>query len=233
MKINDLTGQFGSVTAGTLSEVQFNIWLLNMLKTHPENLFSVLAFKNVNEANIKYLWFDNATGYGHGIDEAYINGLTNVAGGWTGVSNIIPTTNYNTMFASGQQAFNYAYNNQHLFTVADLLAGRVAVITGPYYVNYLCVRSLIGLMDGVIAAGNSVLQAAGYTQAAFTIDNALTIRNPWFWSTNIPVIFALVDTSSYHPNSLTRDISILMMNGVKSTFRYNSIHRLMVSLILQ
>jgi hypothetical protein len=42
MKINDLTSQFKAATgitvvAGTLSEIQYNLWLLNLLKTNPQH----------------------------------------------------------------------------------------------------------------------------------------------------------------------------------------------------
>ncbi len=220
---NDLTNQFGAWTAGTLSEINFNLWLLNKLKTSPQELFNVLAFKTVNEADIKYLWYDNTTSAGAGIDTSYINGLNNVPGGWAGIASIIPILNYGTMFSVGQDAFNYAYYTQHLFSAEDLANGRVAVSLAPYYVNYLGSRSLVGLIDGIVSAGNNALVAAGYTNAeGFTIDNILSIRNPWMWSSNIPVIFINVTQGSIDAYAAGQSMSYLTMQGVKSTYTYNS-----------
>jgi hypothetical protein len=46
MMVNDLTSQFEaatgtSVVAGTLSEIQYNLYILNLLKTNPAALFTV------------------------------------------------------------------------------------------------------------------------------------------------------------------------------------------------
>ncbi|MCE5213147.1 MAG: chitobiase/beta-hexosaminidase C-terminal domain-containing protein [Methanobacterium sp.] len=223
---NDLTSQFGTVTAGTLSEINFNLWLLNKLKNSPQDLFTVLEFKNLNEDNIKYLWYDTSLGYGHGIDESYINDLTDFAGGWVGVNNIIPITDYNGMFALGQDAFNYAYNTQHLFTLDDLASGRVAVSLAPYYVNYLGTRSLVGFIDGIVSTAQAVLQAANINAEGFTIDNILSIRNPWMWSTQIPAIFLVASEDSVQAyknhQGENNAMNYLELNAVKSTYNYNS-----------
>lgn len=228
VKVNDLTSQFGTVTAGTLSEVKFNLWLLNKLKNNQQDeLFSVLAFKTVNEENIQYLWYDPSLGYGHGIDENYINGLTNIAGGWTGVSTVIPITDYDGMVALGQDAFNYAFNNQHLFTIEDLANGRVALSVPPYYVNYQGTRSLVGFIDGVVRAANAALVNAGLPNAhGFTIDNILSIRNSWFWGMdNIQTFFMFVDQASVQDYAQHRGENLAMnyltIKSVRSSYAYD------------
>jgi formylmethanofuran dehydrogenase subunit E-like metal-binding protein len=182
MMVNDLTSQFEaatgtSVVAGTLSEIQYNLYILNLLQTNPAALFTVETLKTVNEADIAYLWYDDTLGYGHGIDHDYIAGLSDASITWN--TDVIPVTDYAGMFALGQQAFNSAYTSG-LFTADDLAAGNVAVVLAPYYVNLLNTYSLVGFIDGIVSAGQEALIAAGITNAVgFTIDNILQIRNPW------------------------------------------------------
>lgn len=229
VKVNDLTSQFGTVTAGTLSEINFNLWLLNKLQTdHQDELFSVLAFKTVNEENIKYLWYDPALGYGHGIDEGYINSLSDVAGGWTGVDTVIPLTDYEGMAALGQDAFNHAFKTENLFTIDDLADGRVALTVAPYYVNYLGIRSMLGFIDGVVRAANAELVLAGLPNAhGFTIDNILSIRNPWLWGSSIQSFFMKVDATSSQDYAQHRGENLAMnylnINAVRSTYTYNGV----------
>jgi formylmethanofuran dehydrogenase subunit E-like metal-binding protein len=229
VKVNDLISQFGAVTAGTLSEVKFNLWLLNKLQNNQQDeLFNVLAFKTVDEENIQYLWYDPDLGYGHGIDEGYIYGLTDVAGGWTGVSTVIPITDYDGMFDLGQDAFNYAFNSQHLFTIDDLANGRVALSVAPYYVNYLGTRSLVGFIDGVVRAANAALVNAGLPDAhGFTIDNILSIRNSWFWGSSIQSFFMKVDAASIQDYAQHRGenlaMNYLIINSVRSTYTYDGV----------
>ena len=97
MKINDLTSQFKAATgitvvAGTLSEIQYNLWLLNLLKTNPAALFTVETLRSVSENDIAYLWYDDALGYGHGIDHDYIASLSAASATWN--TNVMPVTNY-------------------------------------------------------------------------------------------------------------------------------------------
>lgn len=229
VKVNDLTSQFGTVNLGNLSEIKFNLWLLNKLQSnHQDELFSVLAFKTVDETNIKYLWYDPSVGYGHGIDEGYIYSLTDVPGGWTGVSSVIPITDYNGMLALGQDAFNYAFKTQHLFTIDDLANGRVALSVAPYYVNYLGTRSMVGFIDGVVRAANAELVLAGLPNAqGFTIDNILSIRNAWFWGSSIQTFFMFVDPASIQNYAQHRGenlaINYLTINSVKSTYTFNGV----------
>lgn len=227
MKGNDLTHQFGTVTSGTLSNVQYNLWLLKKLNNSPQELFTVLAFKNVNQGNINYLWYDPAVGYGHGISTNYINSLSNVAGGWSPVNNVIPVTDYNGMYYLGQDAFNYAFYTQHLFTADDLANGRVAVSLAPYYTNHLGTRSLVGFIDGLVRAANGALTAAGYSNAeGFTIDNILSIRNPWMWTDKIPAIFLATTEHSMNAYKMhhgeNQAMNYIVLDSVKSTYSYNS-----------
>lgn len=228
MKGNNLTNQFTSETGtsvvkGSLSEIKYDLWLLNKLKTDPASLFSVLAFKNVNENDIAYLWYDSSVGYSHGIDEAYISGLTNVAGGWTPINNILPTIDYNNMFSIGQQAFNAAYS-AGLFNVVDLAAGRVAVVLPPYDADYLGTYSLVGLSDGVENAARTLLATSGYTNVAgFTIDNILFLRRGPMWrGSSIQLFFVNVDPSSITTYSQNRNIDSLIINAVKVASTYSN-----------
>lgn len=224
MKENDLTSQFTATTGvkvvkGTLSEIQYNLWLLNLLKTNAAALFTVEALKSVNEKDISYLWYDNSVGYGHGIDKSYIAGLNSTTTIWN--TNVVPVTDYNAMFAQGQQAFNAAYSSG-LFSLEDLANGNVAVVLAPYYVNLLNNYSLVGFIDGIVSAAKSILTAAGYTNAAgFTIDNILQIRNPWTWGSNtgsaLTSVFVKVDPNSQKAH----DVDSLVMSGVqvRSTYK--------------
>lgn len=91
MKQNDLTSQFGSpVVAGTLSEIQYNRWLLSTLKTNSAALFTVEALKFVNESEIAYLWYDDSLGYGHGIDKNFIATLSDASTSWN--TDVLPIT---------------------------------------------------------------------------------------------------------------------------------------------
>ncbi len=174
----------------------------------------------MNEANIAYLWYDEALGYGHGIDHDYIAGLSEASTTWN--TDVIPVTDYEGMFALGQQAFNSAYSSG-LFTAEDLATGNVAVVLAPYYVNLLNTYSLVGFIDGIVSAGQEALSAAGITNAVgFTIDNILQIRNPWTWSSNMIALFVKVDPASRATYAQTSDISSLAINGVKITTTYNT-----------
>jgi len=225
MMVNDLTSQFEaatgtSVVAGTLSEIQYNLYILNLLQTNPAALFTVETLKTVNEADIAYLWYDDTLGYGHGIDHDYIAGLSDASITWN--TDVIPVTDYAGMFALGQQAFNSAYTSG-LFTADDLAAGNVAVVLAPYYVNLLNTYSLVGFIDGIVSAGQEALIAAGITNAVgFTIDNILQIRNPWTWSSNIVALFVKVDSASRATYAQTRDIDSLIINGVRTNTAYNA-----------
>jgi formylmethanofuran dehydrogenase subunit E-like metal-binding protein len=232
MKENDLTSTFTAATgikvvAGTWSEIQYDLWLLNKL-TDASSLFTVEALKSVNEANIKYLWYDDSLGYGHGIDKTYIAGLSDASITWN--TNVVPVTYYDAMFALGQQTFNTAYSSG-LFSLEDLAAGNVAMVVAPYYVNLLNTYSLVGFIDGIVSAAHALLtanQAAltseGYTNpVGFTIDNILQIRNPWTWGSNtgssLTSVFVKVDRAKYLE---TRDIDDLVMSGVRVTSKYLS-----------
>lgn len=216
-----------TVVSGTLSEIEFNEWLLTQLSTNANSLFTVeyvktlTADSNYVSSAINYLWYDPTLGYGHGIDKAYISVLPDAAS-WNTVTSVIPTTAYNQMFALGQQAFTSAYTSG-LFTAADLAAGRVSVTLAPYYVNFQNSMSLVGFIDGIISAGKAALAAAGYTNAeGFTVDNVLQIRNPWTWTSSIPAVFTVVDATSAAAYQQARSVDVLVTKAVKVTTNYSS-----------
>jgi len=220
MKQNDLTSQFGSpVVAGTLSEIQYNRWLLSTLKTNSAALFTVEALKFVNESEIAYLWYDDSLGYGHGIDKNFIATLSDASTSWN--TDVLPITDYGTMFGLGQQAFQNALN-RGLFTVDDLAAGNVAVVLAPYYANLLNRYSLVGFIDGIVSAGQTALSNANLNALGFTIDNILQIRNPWTWSSNIVAVFMKTDATSANDYLTTHNITSLVINAVKVTNKLNS-----------
>jgi formylmethanofuran dehydrogenase subunit E-like metal-binding protein len=162
MQLNDLkniySNIYGPVTSGTLSELLFNNWLYNnyLVSNHANQLYSVVMLKQVDEAAYNYLWFDKALGYGHGLDEAYIAKLPNLGGSFDQSQNVIPVTDVAGMKQLGQQAFDNAwkdlgYTSQEAF-ISDIKAGKVGVITLPYYYNVMkngVLTSLAGFMDGV------------------------------------------------------------------------------------
>lgn len=196
MSRNDLTSAYGSVVAGTLSEIKFNLYLLNILKTNPYALFTVEQLKTVNEANIQHLWYDPALGYGHGIDKPYIAGLPDATlPTWASV--IVPTNNYAAMYALGKEAYTRAITTG-VFNDADVIAGNVAVVLAPYYVNTLNNISLAGLIDGIVSMNSG-----------FNINNILTIRNPWTWtSASLPILFVKATMGNYATSHDIDDIGI-------------------------
>lgn len=212
MSRNDLTNAYGSaVVTGTLSEINFNLYLLNILKNNPYALFTVEELRTVNEANIQHLWYDPAVGYGYGIDKAYIATLSNAASP-TWATNIIPTNSYAAMFALGQTAYDRAISSG-VFADADVLAGNVAVVLAPYYVNILGgTQSLAGLVDG-IASRNT----------GFNINNILTIRNPWTWtSETLRILFVRADPASSTAYAASHLITDLTINSVKVSYNHTS-----------
>lgn len=224
MKQNDLTSQFGNpVVAGTISEIQYNLYLLSTLKTNAASLFTVEALKSVNEADITYLWYDDSIGYGHGIDKSYIAGLSDASITWN--TAVVPITDYGTMFSLGQQAFQNALSSG-LFTANDLAAGNVAVVLAPYYVNLLNKYSLVGFIDGIVSAGQVALANAHLSALGFTIDNILQIRNPWTWGSNtgssMVAVFLKTDATSASNYLNTHEITSLMISAVKITTSLNT-----------
>ena len=98
----------------------------------------------------------------------------------------------------------------------------------PYYVNYLGTRSLVGFIDGVVRAANAELVLAGLPNAhGFTIDNILSIRNSWLWSSNIQSFFMKVDAASSQNYAQHRGENLAMnylnINAVRSTYTYDGV----------
>mgnify|MGYP000843892493 CR=1 FL=1 len=175
MQENNLKSQFTaetgiSVVNGTLSEIQYDLWLYKLLVTDPSALYTVLETKSVDESAYKYLWYDSSLGYGHGLDETYIAGLPDLTTSYDTSQTVIPVTSYDTMYEVGKNATQLAmtalgYTSEEAFA-ADIKAGKIGVIATPYYYNYNGV-SLVGLLDGINYLG------------AFTISNLLTDTHPW------------------------------------------------------
>ena len=221
MSRNDLTSAYGSVVAGSLSEIKFNLYLLNLLNTNPYALFTVEQLKTVTETNIQHLWYDPTVGYGYGIDKDYITGLPDaLAPAWASV--IVPdydATTYTAMYNLGQQAVIQAQTNlgytgtpaevEAAFR-ADIAAGNIAVVLAPYYVNLMGTMSFAGLIDGIASV-----------YPGFNINNILSIRNPWTWGSNtannFPILFVKVDPTSSANYALSHDIDSLVINSVKVT----------------
>lgn len=139
---------FGTVVAGTLSEIKFNNWLLDKLGTDASSLYSIQKLATINKANFDYLW-------ANGIDKTYIMNLAGAAPSWTANNNAIPVNDYTAMFNAGQNAVNAAntaFTNQGLGT----LNSNDLVITSAGYseVNGLT----FGALDGIIAAAKIQLE---------------------------------------------------------------------------
>jgi len=188
---NDLTSQFTaetgiSVVDGTLSEIQYNLWLFNLMKTNPAALYTVLETKSIDEAAYNYLWYDDTIGYGHGLDENYIAGLPDLTTTYDQSQSVIPITDYNAMYEVGKTVFQQAmialgYTSEEEF-VADIEAGIIGVIATPYYENYNDI-SLAGLLDGINYLGS------------FNIANLLTDTHPWNHAQGaLKIIFFRIDS---------------------------------------
>lgn len=165
LKMNDLRSTYGTVVSGTLSELLFNNWLYNnyLKANHLDQLYSVLMLKQIDESAHNYLWYDPSTGFGHGLDEAYIAGLENYAGTFDQSKTVIPIVDINTMNQIGKNAFTlastdpaYLTNLGYTGTLAemqaafmnDLVNGKIGAIATPYYQNFNGM-SLVGLLDGI------------------------------------------------------------------------------------
>lgn len=170
LKMNDLRSTYGTVVSGTLSELLFNNWLYNnyLKANHLDQLYSVLMLKQIDESAYKYLWYDPTTGSGHGLDDAYIAGLPNLAGTFDQSQRVIPVIDIDTMNQIGRNAFELAKNDPAYLAylgytgiltemqaafIADLTNGKIGVIATPYYMN-LQGTSIVGLLDGINYANN-------------------------------------------------------------------------------
>jgi len=173
--MNDLRSTYGTVTSGTLSEIMFNNWLFNNYLKNSANLhylYSVDMLKQVNEAAFKYLWFDSALGYGHGLDINYISNLPDPGGSFDQSQSVVPVTSIQQMRQLGEEAFNHAWNGLGYSSADDFIngirSGVVGVIGLPYYSNVMYngqLTSLAGFLDGINSAN------------IFTVHNMMTVNS--------------------------------------------------------
>ena len=113
MQMNNLTSNFTaqtgtSVVEGTLSGIQYNLWLLNQLKTNPSSLYAILAKKSIDETAYNYLWYDSTLGYGHGLDETYILGLPDITTTYDQSKSVIPVIDVQGMKELGKEILDQA-----------------------------------------------------------------------------------------------------------------------------
>lgn len=191
MKENDLTSQFKAETGisfveGTLSEIQYNLWLFNLLKTNPAALYTVLEMKTIDEAAYNYLWYDSNLGYGHGLVEDFITGLPDLITTYDQSQGVIPPVNIAEMKDLGKEILNEAqnalgYTSSEEF-IADMKNGKIGVLVAPYYVNFNGM-SILGLLDGINYYG------------ALTISTLMTNWHSWNHGTGgFKVIFFRIDS---------------------------------------
>jgi len=133
---------FGTVISGTLSEIQFNNWLLGKLGTDAGSLVRIEKLATITKADFDYLW-------ANGIDRTYIMNLGGTTPSWTTNDNVVPVNNYAAMSTAAQNAVttaNAAFAAQGLAP----LNGDDLVITSAGYsqVNGLS----FGALDGIISA---------------------------------------------------------------------------------
>lgn len=178
MQLNNLKGIYSNIygpfVSGTISELLFNNWVYSnyLVSNHVDQLYSVVMLKSVDEAAYNYLWFNTTVGYGHGLDESYISKLPDLRGSFDQSQSVLPVTDIAGMKELGEEAFNQAmtslgYTSLDAF-VSDIKAGKVGVITLPYYYNVMkngVLTSLAGFIDGV-----------NYMNV-FTIDNLLPVSS--------------------------------------------------------
>jgi formylmethanofuran dehydrogenase subunit E-like metal-binding protein len=191
MQENNLTSQFKAETGisfveGTLSEIQYNLWLFNLLKTNPAALYTVLEMKTIDEAAYNYLWYDSNLGYGHGLVEDFIAGLPDLSTTYDQSQGVIPPVNINEMQELGKEILDEAqnalgYTSSEEF-VADMKNGKIGVLVAPYYVNFNGM-SILGLLDGINYYG------------ALTISTLMTNWHSWNHGTGgFKVIFFRLDS---------------------------------------
>lgn len=133
-----------SVVSGSISEIQFNNWLLNKMENSPAILITVDGLKKLNKENFDYLW-------AHGIDTDYINNLNDETTAYA-IGNVLSSNDYQNMYNLGEQAAILAQNALK-FHKGD---SNVALISSAGYV-LLNGISTQGALDGVISITGTTL----------------------------------------------------------------------------
>ncbi|WP_414469799.1 hypothetical protein [Methanobacterium sp. ACI-7] len=176
---------FGTVVAGTLSEIQFNNWLLGKLNTDASSLMSIQKLATINKANFDYLWEN-------GTDRTYIMNLAGSTPVWNGYNNVKPVDNYAAMSTTGQNAVTAANN---AFTAQGLgtLNANDLVITSAGYsqVNGLTSGALDGVISGI--PGLKLENLFSLKRGSQTPLWFVFVKKPT--STNGPLNAVLVDAS--------------------------------------
>lgn len=210
---NDLTRMFKAETGisfveRTLSEIQYNFWLFNLLKTNPATLYTVLEMKTIDEVAFNYIWYDSNLGYGHGLVEDFIAGLPDLSTTYDRSQGVIPPVNIAKMKDLGKKILDEAqnalgYTSSDEF-VADMKNGKIGVLVAPYYVNFDGM-SILGLLDGINYYG------------ALTISTLMTNWHSWNHGTDgFKVIFfrlESVDLQNALNTVITRILVTATPNG--------------------
>lgn len=122
-----------TVVSGTLSEIQFNNWLLGILKNNPGQLLTIEKTAVINQTDLDYLYGTNSTA-GKGLSENgrnYIFNLTNAAASFTVTTSTVLSddSKYEYYVTLGKQIAQQA---EDLLKIRKAY-GDIAVSTAPVY----------------------------------------------------------------------------------------------------
>jgi formylmethanofuran dehydrogenase subunit E-like metal-binding protein len=141
---NNLPSEFKAATGvtvvnGTYSEILFNNWLLNLLKTNPGKLITVEKTADINQTDLNYLYGTsngtNITTEGAGLSEKgikYILGLHEGTSPFNVTVNSVTSndTKYSDFVTLGAKFAEYA---KSILTGLPGAYGDIAVATAPVY----------------------------------------------------------------------------------------------------
>lgn len=131
--LNQFETQTGvQVVNNTWSEIRFNNWLLNLLKTNPGQLLTVEKTASINQTDLDYLYGNNTTS-GKGLSEDgrnYILSLKDYGTPFTVPSAVVPSDNYQAFVNKGDEIAQHA---KDVLTNLPGAYGNIAVSTAPVY----------------------------------------------------------------------------------------------------
>ena len=135
----DLYNEFKTLTGitvveGTLSEIKFNNWLLELLKTNPGHLITIEKTAVINKTDLDYL-IGNDTNSGKGLSDegkSYILNLTDASASFNVTTSSVSSddSKYNDYVTLGQ---TIAQNAQNVLNSLPGAYGNVSVATAPVY----------------------------------------------------------------------------------------------------